>query len=343
MFDWIRDSISEEAGRRGIDANKLSFFKRVGGDLSSGGKAIFEILGPDHPKPLWVAKAARSPKGSPALKREYQRLVALQERVPSDLANTIPRPIAFVERPTGSISLETALPGEKVSRILREHGQADPWSSWENHCRLALDWYMQFSRQEPRHSRILDESWWQTKIIEPLESCEGFLRDLSPYWGTVSEAIHGAPTLLSNRSYGDILPHGDFTPTNLVIQGESIGVFDWSPEDLELPPACDLFHFMISASLYLGQSLERKIKLGDLSANILLDERFLKPIRPYFREYFNNFSIPADQLYPLFLSAAGGKIVTYANRPEPIRESLCGWIFSVSCWLQGNEKSPHLF
>lgn len=333
MFAWIRNALSEDARQRGIDTGRLSFFKRVGGDLSSGGKAIFEILGPGSSMPLWVAKAARSPEGNQTLRQEYERLKVLHQRIPPELEYSLPRPIAFDERETGSVSLETALPGEKVSRLLREHGQKDPWRTWKDHCGLALDWYILFSRDEPRHTRTLDEDWWQRRVIRPLEEADDFLRDLSPHWDEVLEAIRGAQSSTSKSLLQDLIPHGDFTPTNLVVQGDSIGAFDWSPVDPELPPGCDLFHFMVSSGLYLGQSIEKKLHLSELRMNVLSDKRFLEPICPYLRQYFNDFSIPVELVEPLFLAAVGCKIVAYVRRPEPIRESICGWIFQVHCWL----------
>jgi hypothetical protein len=333
VLEWIRENLREEARLRGFDPAELTFFKRIGGDLSSGGKALFEVIAPGSPVPLWIVKATRSPEGHASLNGEFERLEHLWAVLAYELSSTVPRPVILEQRETGSLSIETSLPGEKASCLLRLHNQPDPWGTWTKVSTLALKWLCSYGECETREAFALSRDWWQRELIEPFQLHLPMLSREFPLWGTVWEAINSTADSQITRQFEVVPQHGDFTPTNLVIERDRLGVFDWSPLSPNQPPLLDLFHFLMSGSLYLGQGLEKKTSLSQLKGSVATDTQFMEPLAPLVANYCHLNAVDPEDLGPLSLAAFALKILGFVNRPEPIMDSLAGWILVTERWI----------
>ncbi|MCG3195644.1 MAG: phosphotransferase [Candidatus Omnitrophica bacterium] len=341
MLDWIRGALSDEARRVGIDPGRLTYFKRIGGDLSAGGKAVFEVLGPREAVPLWVVKAARSPEGSKNLEEEFKRLRGLAESLPETCSKSIPRAIAFEARDTGAVSVETFLRGEKLSRLLRLHRQADVWGLWRTWGNRAIEWLIAFSGSQPSGRFDFSSAWWRELLVDPLASHSPVLESLSPHWQSLWTRILQTGDADWSIPLDSHPPHGDFTPTNIVTFADEIGVFDWSPEQRDQPPGLDLFQFLMSSSLYMGQCLERKSRLADLSTPVCASPQFFECVGEPIRTCLQRNRIPTAAVSKLSLAAFSLKILNLVNRPEPVRDSLAGWILGADGWVtKGEEMAP---
>jgi hypothetical protein len=339
MLSWVRDHLSEEAHRQGVVPGKLTFLKRIGGDLSPDGKALFEVLGPDSPVPLWIVKVARTARGNRNLWLEHQRLQHLSKIFSQPTAQGIdphpqlrtPLPILFEERSNGSISVETFLTGNRVSQLLQQHNQPDPWIRWGEIVSLAMDGLSRYARSETRRQIEITKDWWRVQLLEPLTPHYEQLATLSVGWPRIWNALK--ETADWDYSGQTVPQHGDFTPANLVLEGKHIGVFDWSPDDVASPPLLDLFQFLASASLFLGQSVECKTKLTELRTCLMTDHRFLQMAAPHIAKYVMVCGLERKDLYPLSLASLGIKILTLIRRPVPSLESLSGWLWTTSEWI----------
>lgn len=343
MLSLIREHLGEEARGLGIPIERLTFLKRIGGDLSPEGKALFEILGPDSPLPLWMIKAARTAHGNQRLLQEHQRLKHIFKILPVTSAETspplrVPRPVYFEERPNGSLSIETFLTGNRVSQLLQQHNRPDPWEQWKEVSFLAIGGLLTLNQVESRREITIDSRWWERRLIEPLTPYHDYLVSICAGWEPVWEALHKASGWsLSGES---VPQHGDFTPANMVLDHGSIGIFDWSPDDPESPPLLDLFQFLASASLYLGQGIEQKTKVTDLSLPLMTDTCFLKTAAPPVFRYLKWWGIETKDLLPLSLASLVSKILTLLQRPVPVLEFLQGWVWITSEWMgeRGTER-----
>ncbi len=341
MLSWIRDHLSQEARQLGIPIEKLTFLKRIGGDLSPDGKALFEILGPDSPVPLWVVKAARTRHGNTRLQLEHQRLKhlfgihsrATTQGLDPQCCLRIPTPILFEERSNGSLSVETFLTGVRVSQLLQQPSQPDPWASWKEISSLALRGLLTYSQCENPRSINIDSEWWNHRLLEPLAPHYNRLISVSSEWHQIWEALREASAW---TFLGETVPqHGDFTPANMVLEGGSIGVFDWSSDDLEAPPLLDLIHFLASASLFLGQGVEHKTKVTEMRTCLLIDRRFFEPVAQTVLNYINTCGLGDKDIHSLSLASFGSKILNMVQRPESVDDYLSGWLWTTSEWIQG--------
>jgi hypothetical protein len=339
MLSWIRDHLGEEAHRQGAVPEKLTFLKRIGGDLSPEGKALFEVLGPDSPAPLWIIKAARTSRGNQNLRLEHQRLQHLSRILAQPTAQggdphpqlRTPLPVLFEERSNGSISVETYLTGNRVSQLLQQYNHLDLWERWGEIVSLAMDGLSRYAQSETQRQIEITRDWWRVQLLEPLTPHYEQLATLAPGWPRVWDALK--ETADWNYSGQTVPQHGDFTPANLVLEGKHIGVFDWSPDDVAAPPLMDLFQFLASASLFFGQGVECKTKLTELRTCLMADNRFLQMAAPHVVKYIMASDFESNDLYPLSLAGLGIKILNLIRRPVPSLESLSGWLWTTSEWI----------
>ncbi len=341
MLSWIHEHLGEAAGALGITTRQLTFLKRIGGDLSPQGKALFEVLGPSNPVPLWVIKAARTGLGNPRLRLEHQRLEHLSRIFLHPKQGTaslprwrVPAPILYEERSSGSLSVETFLPGKRVSQLLQQHNQPNPWARWKETGNLALEALSAYGQHETPRRIEINLDWWRRRLIEPLTPHYDWLARVSPEWPRIWKAM-GQATLWSYTGL-TVPQHGDFTPANLVVEDGSIGIFDWSPSNLEDPPLLDLFQFLASASQFLGQGVEHKRKVAELTSSLFTEACFLEPVAQPVWAYLKVSGLEQKDLLPLSLASLGIKILSLAERPVPVSESLSGWLWTTGAWIRGN-------
>lgn len=341
MLTWIRCHLEKEARELGIAPEKLTFLKRIGGDLSPGGKALFEILGPLSPRPLWVLKAARSSQGNAGLLAEYHRLEHLVKILPPPSLQTaenpapprVPHPVLFEERPHGSMSVETFLPGLRLSQLLQQDDPMTVWGSWEKAVKPAITGLYAYCLHEPRRSVEIDAQWWIRRLIGPLTPHDQFLAALCDGWPQVWTALQECCDWYFS---GEMAPqHGDYTPANLVLEGGRIGVFDWSWDDQEAPPLLDLFQFLASASLFLGKRSRQGQKSAEPVACPLLEDDFLKLAARPVTCYLKACDLPSQSLAPLSLASLGLKILHFLKKPAPSADYLPGWVWTTSEWIRG--------
>jgi len=332
MLDLIRERLAEEASAEGIVQEKLTFLKRNGGDFSAKGKLLFEVLGPGGGDPLWIVKAARSSDGNKTLGEENNRLVELREILPEHLLPTIPKPVFYEERPTGSLSGESFLRGEKLSRLLRTIPHDQIWEDWKRYAEVAIGWLTDYSRVCERRSITIDSNWWEQEIFAPLERHNDILRDCSPLWNEVFARVKNRISQFEPRQYEIIPQHGDFTPVNIVFSGSDIGVYDWSPVSHDSPPLLDLFHFLMGSSLRIAMNLDGADRVSDIRTPVVSDPRFLEPLGLLVSQYCEENRIPPEGLEPLSYAALLFKILGYADQEEPVVNSLRAWIFGLDHW-----------
>lgn len=323
MIDRIRHQLFKETYKKGIDPKDLFLVKRSGGDFTSEGKALFEVFGPTSEDPYWLVKACRSKAGNQKLAAEFERQKNLRKNLPEDLRGSLSSPLVFEDQPSGSISIETYLTGTKVSSYFLQGSSERIWKNWQSYGKAALRWLERYSEVVSTRELRLDSDWFAKEILLPLERNRAVWVSLVP---EAEEAIE----IFANTQIDFALnlkrvpQHGDYTPGNLIAMEDRLGVIDWSPVDSGDPPLMDLFHFLLSASIYLMHGLngsDSPLSLPELHA----EARFAEKIRPEVRALFLQAGIPAEARIPLLRAACWKKIEGFLLKPQIVESSLKDW------------------
>jgi len=71
------------------------------------------------------------------------------------------------------------------------------------------------------------------------------------YKTVISRAINMVHNEFGMRSYEFSAYHGDFTPWNMFVNGNSLFVFDWEYGELTYPPMLDRYHFFVQQYIHV--------------------------------------------------------------------------------------------
>ncbi|MCA9446463.1 MAG: phosphotransferase [Candidatus Omnitrophica bacterium] len=318
MIESIRRLLFKETYKKGIDPKDLHFVKRSGGDFSSEGRALFEIFSPRSEDPIWIVKANRSKAGNEKSAAEFERLKKMRKGISEDLRDSLPAALVLEERPTGSISIETFLPGTKVSLFFQEGDRKMIWRNWHSYGSAAIRWLERYSEVETPFEIHLNREWFERVALAPLENLASVWVDVQPEASSLIDRIR-ATSIDFDIPLKTVPQHGDYTPGNLIAMEGRLGVIDWSPVDLSNPPLMDLFHFLLSSSIYFGKGLEKK------PWEVLTDSRFLEGVQSELRALFLQTGVPVEARIPLFRAAFLKKIEGYLSKPQAVESSVRQW------------------
>jgi len=318
MIDSIRRLLFKETYKKGIDPKDLFLVKRSGGDFSSEGRALFEVFSPRSEDPLWVVKANRSNKGNRRLAAEFERLKKLEKGIPEDLQDSLPSAVVFEDRFTGSISIETYLAGTKLSSFFLEGSPETVWKNWRSYGAAAIRWLERYSEVETTHEFRIDSDWFEREIVSSIDKHRSAWIDRFPQAEDLIDRIRHTE-IADQPPLRSVPQHGDYTPGNLIAMDGRLGVIDWSPASPSDTPLMDLFHFLLSSSIYLGKGLGRNPR------EVFIDSRFMESIQTETRALFLQTGIPVQARLPLFRAAYWRKIEGYLAKPQVVESPLREW------------------
>lgn len=217
-----------------------------------------------------VAKSVRgnhAPAAKQFLRREYDALLRIEERLGDDLAGTVPHPLFFLEHSTCTCRdrvctslngpwlsadetiFTTFLEGVPFSQILRR--EANVLSGWselltgrrlQHRSRNIGKWLHRFHEYTAGSPRLHDHNSFIQALGLRLDQCTfGFSASF------VSELKQAADEF--SRSFSSTLVdtaagHGDFLPQNILIAGEHIHILDFGSFRTEAPVYADVSQFV---------------------------------------------------------------------------------------------------
>lgn len=167
------------------------------------------------------------------LKRQHDALSIIHNGTNDKIKKAVPRPLLFEKIDTNTFLFLENVPGKPLDHYLRA-GQFNPKiiSGWSN---LTKSWVLELNR---------GFSCGQTTIEELM-----LQRDSGPQ---LKKLING-----SVRCHVPlVLQHGDFQPSNILIERNGIACVDWEYSKIEGLPLYDIFYFL--AFLYKGCHLHEE-------------------------------------------------------------------------------------
>ena len=228
--NWLTAGIAQRAG---VSANDLVLVMRAGGEFVQN-KVSWLVFVSDSPELRWVAKVPRNPAVAGALQREHDALRLLADDSARSSAIALPKVLMWDERDGLPVLVQTALDGESLNSLARRNEFPD----LARRLGAAL---AEFAGSPPA---ALVVEWWP-ELVEP------WLERLSNALGLFGEK-ELAPAVREALSGVDALPlvwcHNDCTPWNAVMEGNSLGLFDWEDGVEEGLPLVDLVYLLANTA-----------------------------------------------------------------------------------------------
>ncbi|MBI3804301.1 MAG: phosphotransferase [Nitrospirae bacterium] len=277
------------------------FFTKTGGSKRNptAQPVVFLLFDEAGSAPRWVAKVSRDRSTVDLLQREYENLLYFYHRLSPTLRATIPKPLVSQEDPGRFLFIEGGLKGNGLPAFVHPEGGSAHRKEINAMLEQAIAWLIQFQKETREESLQLSEKWIKeeaqksvdlyrsTYQPDPLE--ETFLQEHLKRW----EEWIGTEIPLTGQ-------HGDFWLGNMLSDGNSISLCDWSFSKKKEIPSDDLFFFLCA----LPVGAEAADPLRSFENLFFKDHWFRQRAEETVTRFFAEWKLPLrlfNQLFPYFL------------------------------------------
>ncbi len=246
---------------------------------------IAMVLDDASGEPVLVAKTPRLPGDNARLDREIRNLRLAQAAHPFGVAS-VPRVVVAETTPAGTLLIETALPGRRMSPQTVRH-------EFSACIEAVISWLIQFQQ-----STMGPESCDYEELLERPLRRSAHLFAYTPEDECLMQRLREITEPLRQRSVPVVFEHGDLCDPNIVINERGAGILDWENATPRCYPGGDLFLFLAFAEW------ARAGRYSDADFVRAVDNTFLPAapwVRPYLRRYVDAIQLDPDLLTPLFV------------------------------------------
>lgn len=210
--------------------SELSFMKvsTPASGLEKGkGKVLLFVFEQGEREPTLCVKATREHAAHATIEQNYKHLVLLQEGVQGSALETMFAKPLYISNDNPIFSVESACSGEVFSaRNPNIELVAETYGAWQAH--------LASTAQTMLHTEDLE------KLVHRLLSALGLSKlsqqELKNYFKTLPLSAHiELPSLIQ---------HGDMTPDNVLVSGDSVCLIDYDYVGISQLPGFDLFNFL---------------------------------------------------------------------------------------------------
>jgi hypothetical protein len=197
-------------------------------------RTTWAVFAAGSPAPAVVIKADHNDAYKPRLQAEHAALTALSRR--PELAGTVPEPVALLPFGNALVLAQRGLAGVPLSVRARQRLRSSPRRSAREH-NLVMGWLTRLQGPgRPDAGAPIDGAMVSARVQQALRGTDGreaFVRDV--------RAMAAAwPDLVL-----PVLPgHGDLGPSNCLLDGAAVRVFDWEGGVGDRTPLADLVVFL---------------------------------------------------------------------------------------------------
>jgi hypothetical protein len=283
------------AGALGVDASRVSvmLLHRPHEDKNYADQTIFFFFVRPGSLPSAVGKVGFDPAGAHYLDREFRVLQNLSTRLTGAARDSVPRPLFSGAVAGRRLAIQTALPGEKVSRWIAPAAKAG--SRCDRFLEWAADWLAAVGLATRADGSGLIPVWTEEFTVKLDRTgrsralLESAARDVWEGFG---------------QGFPSVLAHGDFCGENILGNGNGgYSVIDWELCDEFSLPTYDL----LDLSLWiLFRSEGERDPFGALDRLLNGTDPLAGQLRRCLGRYADALEIPHPLLPPLLtLSWAG--------------------------------------
>ncbi len=264
------------------------------------GSVIFAFP-PEKTEPSMVVKVRPPGGAASALKREGEALADVRRRLPAEMRETVPEPLAHVADDEAELLGLCFLPGKSVYGDMRN--RLFPSGRVEAHMEAASGWLARFheatagggARLDPGRDLPSPRQLRETILGAGERGALGADPELR-WYRRLQEELARRPLPLSAI-------HGDFWARNLLLgDGPLPAVVDWEHFRPQGNPAADLFHFPLTYGLnHPWRRYRRLPPLAGFRQTFLERNRVSRAVRGYLSRYGRARELDLDLLRGLFL------------------------------------------
>lgn len=297
---------------------------------------VFLLFDQSGATPRWVVKVSRNRETISMLTREYENLLYFYHRLSPSFRSTIPKPLLSREDPGRFLFVESGLKGKSLPSLVKpEEGMAHQ-REISRMIESVFAWLLQFQKETQEGAAEITDTWIEEEVRRPIEqyralypvdpSEERFLNDHLKSW----EAWKRTAIPLTGQ-------HGDFWLGNMLADGPSLSMCDWSFSQKKGWPFDDLFFFF--SSLPVGK--EEGDPLLSFENLFFQENWFRRKVQETMARFFFQWELSPrlfSQLFPLFLIKMSiresGEYHLHALRNPLWRERLLLFIRNRSCLME---------
>ncbi|MBA2558958.1 MAG: phosphotransferase, partial [Propionibacteriales bacterium] len=202
-------------------------------------RVVLLPFGQTDERPRAVVKVPRRPQHNPATQREHQSLSSVRDRLPPDLAVTVPMALGLRTWSGLSVSTESflagrplAFAGAPVTGRLSSAAQLDG----------AVDWLIDLHRATRSTDLVAGDAAASEIVDNPLRRV-GQLLGLQGQWAETLIERFGIARA-GTCSVPTVWQHCDLTPRNMRWDGRHHAVVDWEVARVG-PALCDLLYLLL--------------------------------------------------------------------------------------------------
>ncbi len=211
--------------------SELSFMKMstpASGREVHQGKVLIFVFEKGQKYPTICVKTTRTHLGAEIIKRNFENLKAITAGVEgTEFADMFSKPLYFHDDGSIAFLIETVCPGEMFSSQEKSIGFV-----FEKYCA----WQEEIARTSERMLRVLDLDKIVSDFTAVLPVTSEAKEEIKKYYKKY--------TLDPKTVLPELVQHGDMTPDNVLVSGDSLYLIDYDFVGLSTVPGFDLFHFI---------------------------------------------------------------------------------------------------
>lgn len=239
----------------------LFFIKLNSRESEYGAISILVLSGKNTP--LFFIKVARNIKSSSIISYEYNILMSIRNLLftQNQLSETIPQ-ILTIDNTRGiNYVIEKAIEGVNFNKIKFRNKKEK-----NLHLEIISNWISNFNlatKKTFEESKDLVKDYLDRNIEEI--SGNRLLQETK--YAPIKKSLYYLQERITNYILKYSIPvvceHGDFSPSNIIINSKKINVIDWEDAIIHGLPGVDLWHFIISYNSQLSKNGKYKNKLPE--------------------------------------------------------------------------------
>ena len=197
------------------------------------GRAVFVLFAGAITTPAAVVKVDHDPRYRPRLLAEHSVLQALRH-LPA-VAGSVPEPLGLAVSAPRVALAQSGLPGTPLNLLMRRRPRPAQRYGEADH-RLVLEWLARLHAEPSPGTTVLRSA----AVLDAVERGVG----RTPAAVRFAREVRAMGEVFADVELPLLPGHGDLGSTNLLLDGDAVGVCDWEGGSGARPPLADIVLFL---------------------------------------------------------------------------------------------------